>query len=94
MYYSTGILSKIMPTSAVWISLMITIINAAMTFPAIALIEVRLHDDKVINMQIIVIYSNLGDFLYSDCQQPDPLPLYCLRVLVSISISRGSLALQ
>jgi len=39
MYYSTGILSTIMPTSAVWISLMITIINAVMTFPAIALIE-------------------------------------------------------
>jgi len=39
MYYSTGVLSKIMPTSAVWISLMITIINAIMTFPAMALIE-------------------------------------------------------
>jgi len=39
LYYSTGILSKIMPASAAWISLMITIVNALMTFPAISLIE-------------------------------------------------------
>ena len=40
MYYSTEILGAIMPTSAAWISLMIAMVNALMTFPAIALIEV------------------------------------------------------
>ena len=40
MYYSTGILSAVMPNSAEWISLIIAIINAAMTFPTVILIEV------------------------------------------------------
>jgi SP family facilitated glucose transporter-like MFS transporter 3 len=40
MYYSTNILSKLTPASASWISLIVAIVNALMTFPAISLIEV------------------------------------------------------
>lgn len=60
MYYSTGILSSVMPGSAEWISIIIAIINAAMTFPTLLLIEVS-HS---INWRMTDSYasSDLVDF--------------------------------
>ena len=42
LYYSTDILSKALPDLGPYISLLITVVNAIMTFPPIVLIEVGL----------------------------------------------------
>lgn len=41
LYYSNDILGKSLPSLAAYVSLLITVVNAAMTFPPIFLIEVR-----------------------------------------------------
>ncbi|WFD43737.1 hypothetical protein MPSI1_002401 [Malassezia psittaci] len=59
LYYSTGILSKVMPNIASYIGLLVTIVNGLLTFPPIALIS-----ESRLGRKTLMVGSATGMFVF------------------------------